>query len=140
MDRVNLGVVHLPLSESIADSPPSLASSSTNSWSPVTCDLLSCIAPASALTTVLVGLISDPGIRFEAECQVIRDVLAVRCSLVPLDGQGSDWRKKAKGDRSKLLKKLFYELRAGWDGGGDWIMATTVSRPSQSCVYTMTDV
>lgn len=130
MDRIKLGVVHVPLFQDSSRSGSNLATSSTNFWSPLTPDLLTCIVPESELSSVLVALLLDPGIRFEAECQPIGDDLVVRCSLVPSDGQGSNWRTKAKGDRSKLLKKLFYELRTGWDGGGDWLMATTVSRAS----------
>lgn len=136
MDRIKLGVVHLALPQ--GEIPfNGLASSSTNSWSPVTPDLLTCIAPESELTSVLVGLLLDPGIRFEAQCQIIEDALVVRCSLVPSDGQGSDWRRKGKGSRMKLLKRLFYELRTGWDGerGQDWVLATNVSRSAWTCSY-----
>lgn len=129
MDRINVGVIHLPLPQTLSESPSVLASTSANPWSPLTPDLLTCLAAESELSTVLVNLLLDSGIRFGAQCQVVKDELVVRCSLVPSDGQGSDWKQKARLDRSKLLKKLFYELRTGWDGGGDWVMETQVSLP-----------
>lgn len=128
MDRIQLGVVHLPTSAGAGGLDPDLATSSTNPWCPLTTDLLTCLSYGSELSSTLIALLQDPGISFEAQCQVIEGDLVVRCSLLPSDAGGSNWRRKGKLDRSKLLKKLFYDLRSGWDGAGagDWLLATTV--------------
>lgn len=129
MDRVQLGAIYLPSHDS--DHAESSSAAATT-WSPVTSDkirsgFLSSLSPAEETIVLLRDLLGDPGINFEAEYQRCDGKLAVRCSLIPSDGRGGNWRKRSRVDRAKLLKRLFLELKSGWEGGGDWLLASLVS-------------
>lgn len=130
---MQLGVLYLAIHDP-ARAASSLATTSINPWCPLSTDSISrlgelCSSPD--LVTLLDKLLHDPGIRFEAQCQVLGADLVVRCSLAPSDGRGASWRARAK-DRSKLLAKLFGVLRQGWDVNGDsdavadYVLATKV--------------
>jgi hypothetical protein len=105
-------------------------------WIPITLDfidsgLLDAFTPSSELIGLLGTLLADPGIGLEAECRPSESRLVVRCSLIPSDGRGADWRNKPKKDRGRALKKLFQHLRSGWYGEGDLVLARGVSlRPA----------
>ena len=129
MDRVQLGTLQLDLRAGGEVQEPNEANST---WFRLTPDFINAgLLPPSPTTdelvTLLAELLEDPGIGFEAECRVGRSHLVVRCSLIPSDGRGGDWRKKPRKDRARVLRRLFNKLNNGWDGEGDWILAKRVS-------------
>lgn len=131
MDRVQLGTLQLDLR---ATGEAALSNTATSTWFPLTTDfldagLLNNFSTSDDLVTLLAELLADPGIGFGADCQVAPPHLVVRCSLIPSDGHGGDWRKRPKKDRSRTLRRLFAALKHGWDGdgGGDWVLAKRVS-------------
>jgi len=129
MDRVQLGTLQLDLRAGGEVQEPNEANST---WFRLTPDFINAgLLPPSPTTdelvTLLAELLEDPGIGFEAECRVGRSHLVVRCSLIPSDGRGGDWRKKPRKDRARALRRLFSKLKNGWDGEGDWILAKRVS-------------
>jgi hypothetical protein len=130
MDRLQLGTLRLDLR--VKEEDPSLTTED-RIWLPLTSESIDAglwtdLSTSEEMISLLAELLADPGIAFEAEGRVASPHLIVRCSLIPSDGSGSDWRKKPRKDRSRVLRRLFAELRAGWDGEGDCVMAKRVSR------------
>jgi hypothetical protein len=133
MDRVQLGTLHLDLRAEGEVQEPNEACSTWFRLTPnsISAGLLTNLSTSDELVTLLAELLEDPGIGFQAECRIKPAHLVVRCSLIPSDGRGGDWRKKPKKDRARALRRLFNKLNSGWDGGGDWILAKTVSHSVQ---------
>ena len=101
-------------------------------WYPLTPQIIHSIDwPTSSrdLASTIGFLLQDEGLGFTATYK--REVvgLVVRVSIAPSDDPTSLWKRTSdhKGKRSSHLKKLFYELRQGWDGQGDWLMKRSVS-------------
>jgi hypothetical protein len=126
MDRVQLGTLLLDLRA--AD--PNAAINPT--WFALTSQfidagLLTNFSTSDELVALLSDLLADPGIAFQAQCRVAHPHLVVRCSLIPSDGRGGNWGNRPVKDRGRALRKLFGNLRDGWDGEGDWVLARRVS-------------
>ena len=128
MDRVQLGTLQLDLRAGGEVQDPGEADSTWFRLTPdsINAGLLTNLSTSDELVALLAELLDDPGIGFEADCRVGRPHLTVRCSLIPSDGRGGDWRKKPRKDRSRALRRLFNKLNNGWDGEGDWILAKKV--------------
>jgi hypothetical protein len=132
MDRVQLGVLHLDLHPVDLEDCAIALGDTEAGWIPITLGfidsgLLDSFTPSAELVSLLNTLLADPGIGFEAECRPSDSRLVVRCSLIPSDGRGADWRNRPKRDRGRALKKLFQHLRSGWYGGGDLLLVRCVS-------------
>jgi hypothetical protein len=130
MERVQLGTLNLDLRAAGEVQEPNEADPTWFRLTPdfINAGLLTNLSTSDELVTLLSELLDDSGIKFEAECRVGRPHLVVRCSLIPSDGRGGDWRKKPRKDRARSLRRLFNKLKNGWDGKGDWILAKRVSR------------
>lgn len=129
MDRLHLGSLLLDLR---AAGNNAKSEEGNETWFPLTPDflgagLLTNFSTSDESVALLADLLADPGIGFEAECRVTNPYLVVRCSLIPSDGRGGDWRRKPKKDRSRSLRRVFAELRHGWDIAGDRVLAKRVS-------------
>jgi hypothetical protein len=137
MDRVQLGTVHLDLRATAEVEEPDEANQTWFCLTPdfINAGLLTNLSTSDELVALLSELLDDPGIGFEAECRVEPPQLVVRCSLVPSDGRGGDWRKKPRKDRARALRRLYAGLKSGWDGGGDRVL---VKRASHSVQDTLT--
>jgi hypothetical protein len=129
MDRVQLGTLHLDLRAGGEVQEPNEASSTWFRLTPdfINAGLLTNLSTSDELVALLAELLEDPGVGFKAECRIKPAHLVVRCSLIPSDGRGGDWRKKPRKDRARALRRLFNKLKNGWDGEGDWILAKRVS-------------
>jgi hypothetical protein len=119
-DRVQLGTLLLNLRAPEAQADQE----ATTSWFALTPEFINSglfanISTSDDYISLLSELLADPGIEFRAECRVSHPFLIVRCSIIPSDGKGGDWRKKPKKNRSRSLSRLFDGLRAGWDGQVD---------------------
>lgn len=133
MDRVQLGTLHLDFRAGGEVQEPNEASSTWFRLTPdfINAGLLTNLSTSDELVALLAEILDDPGIGFEAECRVGPPHLVVRCSLIPSDGRGGDWRKKPRKDRTRSLRRLFNKLKNGWDGEGGWILAKRVSHSVQ---------
>ena len=134
MDRVQLGTLQLDLRAGGEVQDPDEADSTWFRLTPdsINAGLLTNLSTSDELVALLAELLDDPGIGFEADCRVGRPHLTVRCSLIPSDGRGGDWRKKPRKDRSRALRRLFAKLKNGWDGEGEQVLAKRVSHPGQA--------
>jgi len=128
MDRVRLGTLHLDSRAGREAREPDEADSTWFRLTPdfINAGLLADLSTSDELVALLSELLDDPGIGFEAECRIESPHLVTRCSLIPSDGRGGDWRKKSRKDRARALRRLFAKLKNGWDGEGDWVLAKRV--------------
>ena len=126
MDRVQLGTIHLDLRAPDANT---VANPTWFALTPqfINAGLLTNFSSSEELVALLAELLLDPGISFQAECQVAHPHLVVRCSLIPSDGRGGNWRNRPVKDRGRALRKLFGSLQDVWDREGNWVLARKVS-------------
>lgn len=133
MDRVQLGTLHLDLRAGREVQEPDEADSTWFRLTPdfINAGLLADLSTSDELIVLLSELLDDSGIGFESECRVESPHMIARCSLIPSDGRGGDWRKKPRKDRSRALRRLFAKLKIGWDGEGEQVLAKRVSQSVQ---------
>jgi len=133
MDRVQLGILYLDLRAGREVQEPNEEDSTWFRLTPdfINAGLLADLSTSDELVGLLSELLDDPGTGFESECRVDSPHIIARCSLIPSDGRGGDWRKKPRKDRARALRRLFAKLKSGWDGEGDWVLAKKVSQSVQ---------
>jgi hypothetical protein len=131
MDRLQLGILQLDLTATQGIPAPAAAAATNPRWFRITPDIIDSPLWRYSTTSedtidLLSDLITDPGIGFEAQYRISSPHLLVRCSLLPSDGRGGDWQLRPQKDRGETLKRLFSDLRDGWDEGGDRLLAERV--------------
>ncbi|ORY35502.1 P-loop containing nucleoside triphosphate hydrolase protein [Naematelia encephala] len=119
--HIQLGTLELGLTSGVP--------SSSDSWTPLDEVFLrsDIFTPESSeQVSTLLHALGDPGLSLRASWRMRGISLVVRVSLLPSDAPGSIWRRvrDRKGERCKILRKLFFHLRRGWDTGqGGYLMA-----------------
>ena len=134
MDRVQLGTLYLDLRAGREAQEPNEEDSTWFRLTPdfINAGLLANLSTSDELIALLSELLDDPGIGFESELRVESPHIIARCSLIPSDGRGGDWRKKPRKDRARALRRLFAKLKNGWAGEGEQVLAKRVSHSGQA--------
>jgi hypothetical protein len=127
-DNVQLGTLRLDLF-----SGPSTPSD----WVQLSIETLATLAEAvldasKDLLRTIRYLLNDSGLGFQATYRRHQTGLTIRASILPSDARDSTWKRiggrGAIKERANHLRKLFWHLRSGWDGEGDYLMTRTVRR------------
>lgn len=122
---VQLGTLHFDLITG-----PSTSNSDWNSLSLDSLDHLCVTEESREPYDTLRDVMKDEGLGVKASYKISGRGLIVRVSILPSDSKESTWKRTAYKSRNREshLKKLFWYLREGWEGDGDYVMARKVGR------------
>lgn len=129
---VQIGTIHLDLVSGPSSSTPT-------PWAPLSLLHLRDLEVTHESRSILDALkdvMKDPGLGFEGTFRIDGMGMTIRASILPSDSKESTWKRtayKAK-HRDAYLNTLFWHLREGWDGQGEYVMARKVSQPGVSRV------